>query len=133
MATKTKAKRSTASGRFAEPPSERIARYTASLDFDRRLAAHDVRGSLAHARMLRAAGILSAPDLEAIERGLSTISAEIESGDFPWSLDDEDVHLNIEKRLIELVGEAGKRLHTARSRNDQVATDLRLWLKRACT
>ena len=129
MATKTKAKRSTASGRFAEPPSERIARYTASLDFDRRLAAHDVRGSLAHARMLRAAGILSAHDLEAIERGLSTISAEIESGDFPWSLDAEDVHLNIEKRLIELVGEAGKRLHTARSRNDQVATDLRLWLR----
>ncbi len=129
MATKPKAKRSTASGRFAEPPSERIARYTASLAFDRRLAAHDIRGSLAHARMLRAAGILSAADLESIERGLATISAEIASDDFPWSPDAEDVHLNIEKRLTELVGDAGKRLHTARSRNDQVATDLRLWLR----
>jgi argininosuccinate lyase len=129
MAAKPKAKRSTASGRFAEPPSERIARYTASVDFDRRLAAHDIRGSLAHARMLRAAGILSAGDLEAIERGLAQISGEVSSGDFPWSLEAEDVHLNIEKRLTELVGDAGKRLHTARSRNDQVATDLRLWLR----
>ncbi|HEY6864615.1 MAG TPA: argininosuccinate lyase [Burkholderiales bacterium] len=129
MAAKPKAKRSTASGRFAEPPSERVARYTASVAFDRRLAAHDIRGSLAHARMLRAAGILSAADLESIERGLSQIAREVSSGDFPWSLDAEDVHLNIEKRLTELVGDAGKRLHTARSRNDQVAPDLRLWLR----
>jgi len=129
MAAKPKAKRSTASGRFAEPPSERVARYTASVEFDRRLAAHDIRGSLAHARMLRAAGILSAADLEAIERGLSQIAREVSSGDFAWSLEAEDVHLNIEKRLTELVGDAGKRLHTARSRNDQVATDLRLWLR----
>ena len=129
MAAKPKAKRGTASGRFAEPPSERVARYTASVEFDRRLAAHDIRGSLAHARMLRAAGILSAADLEAIERGLSQIAREVSSGDFAWSLEAEDVHLNIEKRLTELVGDAGKRLHTARSRNDQVATDLRLWLR----
>jgi argininosuccinate lyase len=129
MAAKPKAKRSTASGRFAEPPSERVARYTASVEFDRRLAAHDIRGSLAHARMLRAAGILSAADIEAIERGLSQIAREVSSGDFAWSLEAEDVHLNIEKRLTELVGDAGKRLHTARSRNDQVATDLRLWLR----
>jgi argininosuccinate lyase len=129
MAAKPKAKRSTASGRFAEPPSGQTARYTASVDFDRRLAAHDIRGSLAHARMLRAVGVLTAADLEAIEGGLAKISKEIEAGSFPWSLEAEDVHLNIEKRLTELVGDAGKRLHTARSRNDQVATDLRLWLR----
>jgi len=117
------------SGRFAEPVSELVKRYTASLDFDRRLALHDIRASLAHARMLRAAGILSSTDLKAIERGLAAISREIESGKFRWSLEAEDVHLNIERRLIDLVGEAGKRLHTARSRNDQVATDLRLWLR----
>jgi argininosuccinate lyase len=136
MAAKPKAKRSTASGRFAEPPSRQVARYTASVDFDRRLAAHDVRGSLAHARMLRAVGILAASDLGSIERGLSKISKEIGAGTFPWSPDAEDVHLNIERRLTELVGDAGKRLHTARSRNDQVATDLRLWLRDeldACT
>jgi argininosuccinate lyase len=129
MAAKPKAKRSTASGRFAEPPSRQVARYTASVDFDRRLAGHDVLGSLAHARMLRAVGVLSPSDLEAIERGLSTIAKEIGAGTFPWSIDAEDVHLNIEKRLTALIGDAGKRLHTARSRNDQVATDLRLWLR----
>jgi argininosuccinate lyase len=129
MAAKPKAKRSTASGRFAEPPSGQVTRYTASVDFDRRLGGHDVRASLAHARMLRAVGVLSPADLAAIEEGMAKISREIESGTFPWSLDAEDVHLNVEKRLTELVGEAGKRLHTARSRNDQVATDLRLWLR----
>ena len=119
------------SGRFAEPVSELVKRYTASLDFDRRLAPQDIRASLAHARMLRASGILSKADLRSIERGLTAISREIDSGKFRWSLDAEDVHLNIERRLIALVGEAGKRLHTARSRNDQVATDLRLWLRDA--
>jgi len=117
------------SGRFAEPVSERVKRYTASVGFDRRLAIHDIRGSIAHARMLRAAGILSASDLRAIERGFATILREIESGRFAWSLDAEDVHMNIEQRLTTLVGDAGKRLHTARSRNDQVATDVRLWLR----
>jgi argininosuccinate lyase len=131
MAAKPKPGKKPWSGRFAEPVSDLVKRYTASVHFDRRLAQHDVRASLAHARMLRAAGILSAADLRAIERGLSRISREIESGRFHWSLDAEDVHLNIERRLIGLVGEAGKRLHTARSRNDQVATDLRLWLRDA--
>ena len=117
------------SGRFAEPVSERVKRYTASVGFDRRLAAHDIHGSLAHARMLRATGILSAADLEAIERGFAAIVREIGSGRFAWSLDAEDVHMNIEQRLTALIGDAGKRLHTARSRNDQVATDVRLWLR----
>ncbi|HLQ02445.1 MAG TPA: argininosuccinate lyase [Burkholderiales bacterium] len=131
MAAKPKPGKKPWSGRFAEPVSDLVKRYTASVHFDRRLAPHDIRASLAHARMLRAARVLSAADLKAIERGLSRISREIESGRFRWSLDAEDVHLNIERRLIGLVGEAGKRLHTARSRNDQVATDLRLWLRDA--
>jgi len=117
------------SGRFAEPVSPLVKRYTASVDFDRRLALVDIRGSLAHARMLAATGVLSAEDVGAIERGLATIKDEIERGEFAWSSDLEDVHFNIEKRLTALVGDAGKRLHTGRSRNDQVATDLRLWLR----
>ncbi|MBL8527581.1 MAG: argininosuccinate lyase [Burkholderiales bacterium] len=119
------------SGRFAEPLDELTRRYTASVGFDHRLAEFDIQGSLAHARMLEAAGILGAEDRAAIERGLATILAEVRAGTFPWSLDDEDVHLNIEKRLTALVGDAGKRLHTARSRNDQVATDVRLYLRAA--
>jgi argininosuccinate lyase len=119
------------SGRFAEPVSDRVKRYTASVDFDRRLAAADIAGSLAHARMLAAVGVLGAGDLAAIEGGLATIRGEIERGEFAWSRDLEDVHFNIERRLTALVGDAGKRLHTARSRNDQVATDLRLWLREA--
>jgi argininosuccinate lyase len=119
------------SGRFSEPVDERVKRFTASVGFDHRLAAVDIAGSRAHARMLAAAGILAAVDLEEIERGLATIEGEIARGEFTWSLDFEDVHLNVEKRLTALVGDAGKRLHTARSRNDQVATDLRLWLRGA--
>jgi len=119
------------SGRFAEPVAERVKRYTASVSFDRRLAEFDVQGSLAHARMLAAAGVLTPEDLAAIERGMKTILDEIRSGTFQWSLDDEDVHLNVERRLTALVGDAGKRLHTGRSRNDQVATDLRLYLRAA--
>jgi argininosuccinate lyase len=117
------------SGRFAEPVSERVKRYTASVMFDQRLAEFDIQGSLAHARMLQATGIINATDLEAIERGMRQILAEIRAGGFAWSLDAEDVHLNIEKRLTAIVGDAGKRLHTGRSRNDQVATDVRLWLR----
>ena len=117
------------SGRFSEPVSDLVKRYTASVDFDRRLAAVDIAGSLAHARMLAAVGVLEAGDLAAIERGMESIRGEIERGEFTWSRDFEDVHFNIEKRLIALVGDAGKRLHTARSRNDQVATDIRLWLR----
>ncbi len=117
------------SGRFKEPVDERVKRFTASVDLDRRLAKQDIAGSLAHARMLAAAGIINKRDLTAIERGLAQIRREIEKGTFQWSIDAEDVHLNIEQRLTALAGEAGKRLHTARSRNDQVATDLRLWLR----
>jgi argininosuccinate lyase len=119
------------SGRFSEPVTERVKRFTASVDFDQRLAEADITGSLAHARMLAAAAIISAPDLADIERGLEQIRDEVRRGEFPWSRDFEDVHLNIERRLTDLVGDAGKRLHTGRSRNDQVATDLRLWLRGA--
>ena len=117
------------SGRFAEPVDELVKRFTASVAFDQRLAQVDIRGSLAHARMLAAQKILSGADLVAIERGMAAISKEIDAGRFVWSLDAEDVHLNIEKRLTALVGDAGKRLHTGRSRNDQVATDVRLFLR----
>ena len=117
------------SARFSEPMSDLVKRYTASVDFDKRLAAVDIQGSLAHADMLHAVGILSATDLADIQRGMQQILTEIDAGQFVWSLDLEDVHLNIEKRLVELVGDAGKRLHTGRSRNDQVATDIRLWLR----
>ena len=117
------------SGRFGEPVSERMQRFNASVDFDHRLASADIAGSLAHARMLAATGVLSAVDLAEIERGLKEIGSEIERGEFVWTRALEDVHLNIEHRLTALVGDAGKRLHTARSRNDQVATDTRLWLR----
>jgi len=119
------------SGRFAEPMTARMQRFNASVDFDRRLAEADIAGSTAHARMLAAAGIISAADLAAIERGLTEIGAQIRRGEFEWSRELEDVHFNIERRLTALVGEPGKRLHTARSRNDQVATDVRLWLRGA--
>ncbi len=117
------------SARFSEPVSELVKRYTASVDFDQRLALHDIEGSLAHAEMLHSVGLIGDDDLAAIRKGMQTILGEIGRGEFKWSLDLEDVHLNIEKRLTDLVGDAGKRLHTARSRNDQVATDIRLWLR----
>ncbi|MBL8347854.1 MAG: argininosuccinate lyase [Rubrivivax sp.] len=114
---------------FSEPMSELVQRYTASVGFDKRLARADIQGSLAHAQMLAAQGIIGAHDLADIERGMAQIRAEIETGHFVWKLELEDVHLNVEARLTELVGDAGKRLHTGRSRNDQVATDIRLWLR----
>ncbi len=117
------------SARFSEPVADLVKRYTASVDFDKRLARFDIEGSLAHADMLHAVGLLSATDLQSIQGGMQQIQTEIDQGRFNWSLDLEDVHLNIEKRLTDLVGDAGKRLHTARSRNDQVATDIRLWLR----
>jgi argininosuccinate lyase len=117
------------SGRFAEPVADFVLRYTASVSFDQRLALADIAGSLAHATMLHKVGVLSSRDLADIERGMAQIRGEIEGGTFSWQLALEDVHLNIEKRLTELVGDAGKRLHTGRSRNDQVATDVRLWLR----
>ena len=119
------------SGRFSEPVDERVKRYTASVDFDQRLADADIAASLAHARMLGATGVLAPTDVAAIERGLAEIRGEVERGEFAWTRDLEDVHFNIEKRLIDLIGDAGKRLHTGRSRNDQVATDLRLYVRSA--
>jgi argininosuccinate lyase len=114
---------------FSEPVSELVQRYTSSVNFDKRLWQADIEGSLAHAGMLAAQGIISAQDLADIERGLAQIAQEIGSGQFEWKLALEDVHLNIEARLTQLGGDAGKRLHTGRSRNDQVATDVRLWLR----
>ena len=114
---------------FSEPVDALVQRYTASVSFDRRLARADIAGSLAHAEMLHAQGLLAADDWAAIQRGMAAIGAEIDAGTFDWQLALEDVHLNIEARLTQLVGDAGKRLHTGRSRNDQVATDVRLWLR----
>ena len=114
---------------FSEPMSDLVKRYTSSVFFDKRLWKADITGSLAHAEMLAAQGIISAEDHASIVQGMAQITAEIESGALEWKLDLEDVHLNIEARLTQLVGDAGKRLHTGRSRNDQVATDVRLWLR----
>ena len=119
------------SGRFSEPVSERVKRYTASIPFDWRLAPFDIQGSLAHAAMLHKVGVLSDRDLADIRQGLGEILADFEAGRFAWNLDDEDIHFNIERALTRKVGDAGKRLHTGRSRNDQVATDVRLWLRDA--
>ena len=119
------------SGRFGEPATELVQRFTASVGFDRRLAEFDIEASVAHARMLHAVGVIAKGDLAAIEKGLAQILSEIRAGSFPWSEAHEDVHFNIERRLTDLVGEPGKRLHTARSRNDQVATDVRLYLRAA--
>ena len=114
---------------FSEPMSDLVKRYTSSVFFDKRLWQVDIRGSLAHAEMLCHQGIIGAADLAAIQGGMNTITQEVETGAFDWKLDLEDVHLNIEARLTQLVGDAGKRLHTGRSRNDQIATDVRLWLR----
>ena len=116
-------------GHFDSAPSDLMQEINASIDFDKRLYAQDIAGSRAHARMLGARGILSAEDVAAIENGLDQVLAEIEGGDFPFSRELEDIHMNVEARLTEIIGDAGKRLHTGRSRNDQVATDFRLWLR----
>ena len=113
---------------FSEPMSDLVKRYTSSVFFDKRLWQSDIQGSLAHAEMLAAQKIISAQDFADIQRGMAQITEEIAKGQFEWKLDLEDVHLNIEARLTQIVGDAGKRLHTGRSRNDQVATDVRLWL-----
>jgi argininosuccinate lyase len=119
------------SDRFSEPTSEIVKRYTASVNFDQRLAIYDIAGSLAHAEMLKKQKIISSKDFSAIKKGLNQIKKEVIANNFEWSIDLEDVHLNIEKRLTDIAGEAGKKLHTGRSRNDQVATDMRLFLRDA--
>ena len=124
-----KKNRETWSGRFEEPVSKLVQRYTASVGFDQRLAEYDIQGSSAHAQMLADSGIITAKDLAKIEKGLRQIQKETHNGTFDWRLELEDVHLNIEKRLTTLIGDAGKRLHTARSRNDQIATDVRLYMR----
>jgi len=116
-------------GRFSESTDEFVQAFTASVNFDQRMYAQDIQGSKAHATMLQEVGVLTEAERDAILQGLSTIQQEIESGEFQWSVALEDVHMNIEARLTELIGDAGKKLHTGRSRNDQVATDIRLWLR----
>ena len=115
-------------GRFSEATDSFVQRFTASVSFDQRLAEQDIAGSLAHAAMLEHIGVLNADEANLIITGLEQIRGEIENGQFNWSIELEDVHMNIEARLTELVGNAGKKLHTGRSRNDQVATDIRLYL-----
>jgi argininosuccinate lyase len=116
-------------GRFSEPTDAFVERFTASVNFDKRLYHHDINGSLAHAKMLHKVGVLTADEYAAIQRGLEEIRADIEAGRFDWSVSLEDVHMNIEARLTDKIGVAGKKLHTGRSRNDQVATDVRLYLR----
>jgi len=117
------------SARFAEATDAFVEVFTASVDFDQRMAPQDIQGSIAHATMLMRCNIISKQDCDAIVAGLNQISEEIKKGDFIWSIQQEDVHMNIEARLTSLIGMAGKRLHTGRSRNDQVATDIRLYLR----
>ena len=117
------------SGRFDEPVNKLVQIFTASVDFDKRLALYDIKGSLAHAEMLNKQKIITNSDFKKIQQGLNKIQTLVINNEFKWSVDDEDVHLNIEKKLTQLIGEAGKKLHTGRSRNDQVATDLRLFLR----
>jgi len=116
-------------GRFSEPVDAFVARFTASVDFDKRLYRHDIMGSIAHATMLAKVGVLTENERDTVIAGLQAIEKEIESGEFVWSAELEDVHMNIEARLTEQVGIVGKKLHTGRSRNDQVASDIRLWLR----
>ena len=119
-------------GRFATGPDAIMQAINASIGFDQRLYAQDIAGSRAHAAMLAARGILTSKDAEAIGEGLLTVLSEIETGKFQFRVELEDIHLNIESRLTEIVGDAGKRLHTGRSRNDQVAVDFRLWVRDQC-
>src|SRR5690554_1356784 len=116
-------------GRFNEPTDAFVARFTASVDFDKRLYRHDIQGSVAHARMLARVGVLTEDERDAIIRGLGEIRVEIERGEFEWSVELEDVHMNIEAALTKKIGITGKKLHTGRSRNDQVATDIRLYMR----
>ena len=118
-------------GHFETDPAPLMAQINASIDFDKRLSAQDIQGSMAHARMLAAVGLLTEADRDAILAGLERIQGEIEAGEFAFSTELEDIHFNVESRLTDLIGDAGRRLHTARSRNDQVATDFKLWVRDA--
>ena len=120
-------------GRFESGPAAIMREITPSIGFDKRLAAEDIAGSRAHCRMLATEGIISKDDGQKILAGLDAVEKEIAAGDFVFKRELEDIHLNIEARLAELIGPAAGRLHTARSRNDQVVTDFRLWVRAACT
>jgi argininosuccinate lyase len=120
-------------GRFTEATDAFVEAFTASVNFDRRLARYDIQGSVAHAKMLGKIGILNQTELDNILRGLDNILIDISRNDFHWSVELEDVHMNIEARLTDAIGSAGKKLHTGRSRNDQVATDIRLYLREEIT
>jgi len=128
----TKSANSMWGGRFAAGPDAIMEAINASISFDQRLAAQDIAGSRAHASMLAATGIISDKDADAIKKGLITVLSEIEGGEFPFSAALEDIHMNVEARLKDLIGEPAGRLHTARSRNDQVAVDFRLWVRDQC-
>ncbi len=117
------------SARFAQATDAFVEIFTASVDFDQRMASQDIQGSIAHAIMLAQRGIITAQERDDIMAGLTQIAGEIARGEFVWSIKQEDVHMNIEARLTDLIGIAGKKLHTGRSRNDQVATDIRLYLR----
>src|SRR5258705_11015730 len=119
-------------GRFKSGPADIMEEINTSIDFEKRLAVHDLVGSEAHAAMLAAQGIIEKTDADAIRKGLAAIRRELDGGKFPFRREFEDIHMNVEARLSELIGESAGRLHTARSRNDQVATDLRLWVREAC-
>jgi len=127
--SKTKDTNQAWGGRFTEATDAFVARFTASVNFDQRLARHDIQGSIAHATMLSKANVLTKEELQSIQTGLSEILTEIEDGTFEWSVALEDVHMNVEAALTSQIGITGKKLHTGRSRNDQVATDIRLWLR----
>ena len=116
-------------GRFSEATDSFVAAFTASVGFDQRFARHDIEGSVAHATMLGQCNILTDSEVATIIEGLQQVLREIEAGDFNWSIALEDVHMNVESRLTDIIGAVGKKLHTGRSRNDQVATDIRLWLR----
>ena len=119
-------------GRFEKGVDQFTQEFGASLEVDKNMAAHDIAGSRAHARMLAEQGIISSEDQAAIDQGLADIAAQIEAGAFPWDVNDEDVHMAVEGALTRAIGAAGGRLHTGRSRNDQVATDIRLLAKELC-
>lgn len=119
-------------GRFSEPTDALVEAFTESVSFDSRLYRHDIQGSIAHSKMLAKIGVLSNDEAKQIEKGLHSILEQIEKGEFEWSAELEDVHMNIEARLTQAIGDAGKKLHTGRSRNDQVATDIRLYMREAC-
>jgi len=118
-------------GRFTEPTNALVEAFTESISFDSRLYKQDIQGSIAHAKMLAKINVISSDEASAIEAGLLDIRQQIDAGDFEWSTQLEDIHMNIEARLTDAIGEAGKKLHTGRSRNDQVATDVRLYMREA--